>query len=102
LTYLLGVKLSASFSVPWLYPRIIWGGIWGFLFLIPLRGGSTLKNGLLLSLGPTLIQLFVVFPYKAHKGFLGMDLGTLTPLFVLVFNFSWGIAAVLWLKAARG
>ena len=102
LTFLLGVKLSPSFSVPWLYPRIIWGGIWGFLFLIPLRGGSTLKNGLLLSLGPTLIQLFVVFPYKTHKGFLGMDLGTLTPLFVLVFNFSWGIAAVLWLKAARG
>jgi hypothetical protein len=102
LTYLLGVRLSTSFSFHSLYPRIVWGGIWGFFFLLPLRGGSTLKNGVLLSLAPTLIQLFVVFPYKAHKGFLGMELGTLTPVFVLVVNFSWGIAAALWLKASRG
>jgi hypothetical protein len=83
LAYLFGVKISPSLTPPWLYPRIVWGGIWGFLFLLPLRSGSAVRNGLLLSLGPTLVQLFVVFPYKAHKGFLGMELGTLTPLFVL-------------------
>jgi hypothetical protein len=102
LTYLLGVKLSPSFSLAWLYPRVVWGGIWGFLFLLPLRGGSAVKNGLLLSLGPTLVQLFVVFPYKTHKGLMGMDLGTLTPLTFLIFNAFWGVATALWLKAARG
>jgi hypothetical protein len=111
LTYLLGVKLSPSFSLAWLYPRVVWGGIWGFLFLLPLRSGSAVKNGLLLSLGPTLVQLFVLFPYKTHKGLMGMDLGTLTPLTdlgtltpltFLIFNAFWGVATALWLKAARG
>jgi hypothetical protein len=102
ITLLLGVKISPAFTLPRLYPRIIWGGIWGVLFLLPLRGGSSIKTGLLLSLGPTLVQLLVVFPYKAHKGLLGMDLGTLTPLFVLIFNAFWGVAAALWLKTARG
>ena len=102
LTYLLGVKLSPSFSLSWLYPRVVWGGIWGFLFLLPLRSGSAVKNGLLLSLGPTLVQLFVVFPYETHNGLMGMDLGTLTPLTVLIFNAFWGVATALWLKAARG
>jgi hypothetical protein len=30
-----------------------------------------------------------------------MDLGTLTPLFVLVFNAFWGVSAALWIKNAR-
>ena len=102
LTYLMGVKLSPPFSLPRLYPRIVWCGIWGFMFLLPLRGGSAVKNGLLLSLGPTVVQLFFVFPYKAHRGFMGMDLGTLTPVLVLIFNAFWGVAAALWLKTARG
>ena len=102
LTYLMGVQLSPSFSFSWLYPRIVWGGIWGFLFLLPLREGSTVKRGLLLSLGPTFVQLFVVFPYKTNKGLMGMDLGTLTPLLVFIFNAFWGVATALWLKAARG
>lgn len=102
LTYLAGVKLSPSFSLSWLYPRIVWGGIWGFLFILPLRGGSVVKKGLLLSLGPTLVQLFVVFPYKTNTGLMGMDLGTLPPFFVLIFNAFWGVAAALWLKTARG
>jgi hypothetical protein len=99
---LFGVKLAPSFSLPWLYPRIVWGGIWGGLFFLPLRGGSSIKTGLLLSLGPTLVQLLLVFPYQAHQGLMGMKLGTLTPLFVLVFNAFWGVAAALWLKTARG
>jgi hypothetical protein len=102
LTARLGVKLAPNLSLPWLYPRILWGGIWGLLFLLPLSGRSALKKGLILSLGPTLVQLFVVFPYKAGKGMMGLELGTMTPLFVLVFNAFWGVAAALWMKMARG
>jgi len=29
---------------------------------------------------------------------LGLDLGTLTPLFVLFFNAIWGLTAALWLR----
>ncbi len=50
-----GVKLAPSLSPEWLYPRIVWGGIWGFLFLLPLLRSDTLLQGLLLSLGPTIV-----------------------------------------------
>jgi len=102
LTARLGVRLTPNFSLPWLYPRIVWGGIWGVLFLLPLSARSALKTGLILSLGPSLAQLFVVFPYKAGKGIMGLDLGTMTPLFVLFFNAFWGVAAAFWMKLARG
>ena len=85
-------------SPQWLYPRIVWGGIWGFLFLLPLMRNRILSRGLVLSLGPTLVQLFVVFPLEAHKGYMGLDLGTLTPLFVFVFNAIWGVATAIWLR----
>jgi hypothetical protein len=29
---------------------------------------------------------------------MGLDLGTLTPAFVFVFNAVWGLAAILWLR----
>jgi len=101
LTARFGVKLAPQLSLSWLCPRIIWGGIWGALFLLPLSLTSAVKTGLILSLGPSLFQLFLVFPYKAGKGIMGMDLGTLTPLFVLVFNAFWGVSTALWMKMAR-
>lgn len=98
LTTSLGVKLATAFTLPWLYPRIVWGGIWGAVFLIPAFRRSPLKRGFLLSLVPTAIQFFYVFPYMAHKGVFGLELGTLTPLFVVVLNAVWGITAALWLR----
>jgi hypothetical protein len=55
-------------------------------------------RGLVLSLGPTIAQLFIVFPFKVNKGLLGLDLGALTPLFVLFFNAVWGVTAAYWLR----
>jgi hypothetical protein len=52
-----------------------------------------ISQGLLLSLGPTLVQLFIVFPLKADKGVMGLDLGVFTPLFVIFFNAVWGLVA---------
>ena len=94
----LGVRIAPDLSPVWLYPRLVWGGIWGLLFLLPVFRNSALKRGLLLSLGPTIIQLFVVFPYKADQGMMGMGLGALTPLLVFVFNAIWGITVAIWLR----
>jgi hypothetical protein len=93
-----GVKMAPTLSPQWLYPRIVWGGIWGFLFLLPLMRNRILSRGLILSLGPTLVQLFVVFPLNAHKGVMGLDLGSLTPLFVIFFNAIWGVTTAIWLR----
>ena len=98
ITSALGVKIAPSLSASWLYPRLVWGGIWGLLFLFPLMQKRYLYRGLIFSLGPTVVQLFIIFPIKASKGIMGLDLGLLTPLFVFVFNAIWGLAAAIWLR----
>jgi len=93
-----GVKIAPVLTPQWLYPRIVWGGIWGFLFLLPLMRSRILSRGIIFGLGPTLVQLFVVFPLKAGRGYMGLDLGTLTPLLVFIVNTIWGIATAIWLR----
>jgi hypothetical protein len=98
ITSAFGVKIAPALTKSWLYPRIVWGGLWGFLFLLPFFQRSSFLRGLLFSLGPTLVQLFIVFPIQAGKGLMGFDLGNLTPLFVVFFNAIWGICVAFWLK----
>lgn len=93
-----GVKIAPVLTAGWLYPRIVWGGIWGVLFLLPFLRQSCILRPLLYSLVPSAVQLFVVFPLKAHKGLMGLELGAMTPLFVLFFNAVWGITIAYWLK----
>lgn len=97
----LGVKLAPALTPAWLYPRIVWGGLWGFLFLLPVLQRAWFWRGLALSLGPTLVQCFVVFPLVAKKGYLGLELGLLTPLLVLLFNAIWGWATDIWLHLSK-
>lgn len=93
----LGVQLAPALSPAFLYPRLVWGGIWGWLFLLPWGRGCRWRQGLAFSLLPTLVQLFYVFPYRLQKGLLGWDLGLLTPALVVLFNAVWGLAAAGWL-----
>ena len=93
-----GVKIAPQLSPAWLYPRLVWGGIWGLLFLLPMMQTRIWSRGFIFSLGPTLVQLFVIFPMKAHKGVMGIDLGLLTPIFVVFFNAVWGWTAAIWLR----
>jgi hypothetical protein len=101
ITQALGVQIAPSLTPAFLYPRLVWGGLWGFLFLVPLGRWSFPVRGLFFSLGPTLVQLFLVFPFMAHKGVLGSQLGYLTPVMVVFYNAVWGLGAGLWLKWTR-
>jgi hypothetical protein len=101
ITKALGVSIAPALSSNWLYPRIVWGGIWGLLFILPMLDSKLLRKGSILSLFPTAVQLFVVFPFKAHKGMAGLELGVLTPLLVLFFNWVWGIATAIAIKFAK-
>ena len=98
LTHALGVRIAPALSPEWLVPRIVWGGLWGLLFLLPLASQRWVVQGLALSLFPTLVQLFVIFPYRSGADVLGTKLGTLTPLVVLAANAAWGLAASAWLR----
>lgn len=101
ITKALGVSIAPALTPAWLYPRIVWGGLWGFLFLLPLKNTGLMLKGSILSLFPTAVQLFIVFPYQANKGMAGLELGLLTPLLVVVFNWVWGIVAAAAIKYAR-
>ena len=96
-----GVAIAPTLTPTWLYPRIVWGGIWGLLFVLPLLNAKPFSKGSLLSLFPTLVQLLVVFPMKANKGHFGLDLGLLTPAFVVIFNLVWGVVTSLTVKTAK-
>ncbi len=97
----LGVATAPALGPAWLYPHIVWGGLWGALFLIPVTGWGWIRRGLLLSLAPSVVQLFVVFPLKTKAGVVGLALGALTLLAVLFFNAVWGMVASFWLSVAR-
>jgi hypothetical protein len=101
LTSALGVQIAPKLTAGWLYPRILWGGLWGFLFLLPLLRSSVLLRGLLISLGPTLAQLLYFFPEKEGYGLFGLSLGTWTPAFVFFFNAVWGISTLLWYRSVE-
>jgi hypothetical protein len=98
----LGVSsLAPHGSGGWLYPRLVWGGIWGLLFVLPLTS-AVVRRGLLISLPPTLFQLFVVYPAWMGKGVAGLELGWLTPLFVALYNAIWGVTASWWVQGTQG
>jgi hypothetical protein len=95
ITAMLGIGLRPGFTPSWLYPRLVWGGIWGLLLLLPVMKNRPVMRGVLLSIAPTAYVLLVVFPGMG-KGQLGLGFGLLTPVLVLLLNFLWGIVASLW------
>jgi hypothetical protein len=97
---LLGVALAPALTPAFLYNRLVWGGLFGILLVLAARPFYWVGRGLFVSLAPTLVQLFIVFPHHLGKGYGGLDLGTLTPAFVLVFNAIWGLTAAWWYDAA--
>jgi hypothetical protein len=93
-TALAGVNLAPALTADWLYPRLIWGGLWGLAYYLTVRTQRVrrqwVRKGLWISLLPTAAQLFYFFPYRTPFGLMGMGLGDLTPIFVLFFNLVWG------------
>lgn len=92
---LAGVNLAPQLALGWLYPRLVWGGLWGLVYFLtvgPLKSRRHwARKGLWVSLLPSAFQLFVVYPNMTGHGMLGLGLGQLTPLFVLLYNLAWGL-----------
>lgn len=105
-TALAGVNLAPDLTVAWLYPRMVWGGIWGLTFYLtvssPRRRRQWVRKGLWISLLPTAAQLFYFFPYHTPFGPMGLGLGDLTALIVLILNFVWGFFTGLFSRLLWG
>ena len=102
ITAMLDVSIMPRLSPEWLYPRIVWGGIWGILFMLPFLNNEEQWwiKGSLLGLVPAGVQLFYIFPEVTHQGMAGMALGVLTPLPVIFFNWVWGMMTAYAIKIA--
>ena len=101
ITSALGVSFHHGLTPGWVYSRIVWGGIWGILFFLPLSQSNLFFKGTILSLLPSAFQLFVVFPLLTNRGIGGLELGLLTPLVILIFNWLWGVATALTLQLSK-
>jgi hypothetical protein len=93
--------MTPEFTPPWLYPRLVWGGIFGLLFATPFLEDRPIARGILFSLLPCALLLLVVLP-NMGKGLLGFEFGTLTPVLVVGLNFIWGIVGALWYRLSVG
>lgn len=94
-----GVKMAPVLTPPWLYQRVVWGGLFGLLFVLPLLERSPwFVRGIVFSLIPTLVHYFIVFPLVLKQGVFGLQLGDFTPYFVAFFNLVWGLVAAWWLR----
>jgi len=92
---LLRVGMKPEFTPAWLYPRMVWGGIWALLLLLPFWKQRQMLRGCAFSLIPSAMMLFMVFP-SMGKGLFGLDFGTLTPVVVVGLNCIYGIVASMW------
>ena len=99
LTARLDIALRADLTSAGLYRHIVWGGIWGLLFLLPVWRGQPIRRGLLFALVPVAVVLFLVFPERG-RGYLGLGYGTFAPVLVLTLGFLWGIIAAVWHKGS--
>jgi len=104
-TALFGVDMAPEFTRAWLYPRLVWGGLWGLPYFFVIRylhlRRRWVRKGLWLSLLPTLAQLLFFFPRFTEAGWFGLGLGAAVPLFVFLYNLVWGFflgvfARLLW------
>ncbi|MGF1761731.1 hypothetical protein L4D76_28325 [Photobacterium sagamiensis] len=96
----IGITMKPEFTSSWLYSRMIWGGIWMLLLLIPLLKKRIYIRGMLFSLAPSAMMLFMVLP-SMGKGVLGLGFGTLMPIVVIGLNFIYGIVASYWYASGK-
>ncbi|ABA89671.1 hypothetical protein Pcar_2432 [Syntrophotalea carbinolica DSM 2380] len=89
-----GVDLVPQWTAAWIYPRLLWGGLWGLVFFMtvgsPRSRTQWVRKGLWVSVLLSAWQLFYIYPNRTAFGVLGLGLGTLTPLFILFYNLIWG------------
>ena len=97
---MLHVTDSPNITKAWLYQALVWGGLWGFLFLIPWKARWWLR-GLVFGLGPSAGVWFVIYPYVLDAGVFELNWGFTAALVPLIANSAWGLAASWWLEFVR-
>ena len=92
---MIGLTMKPAFTAPWLYQRMVWGGLWMLLLMLPFCGKGFFCVGCLLSLLPSTMMLFFG-PTRDARGF-WPGFGMVTPFVVIGLNCIYGMVA-LWYR----
>lgn len=89
---------GSSYAIPIgmhaVYPRLVWGGLWGLFYLLPgVSRLTTLQASFLLALLPSAAQWLYWFP-RGGAGWFGLDKGPATPVLVFALYFVWALVTV--------
>lgn len=95
------VSMRPEYTEAWFYRRIVWGGLCGLLFFLPVGKSNLFFKATLISLVPSVFQLLYVYPYQLNAGFGGTGLGAMTPVLILFFNWIWAVATAMGIKSFR-
>lgn len=87
-----GAEIKAN-----LYQQLVWGGIWGFLFVLPFMDNNWFCKGMIIGALPSLVTLLYLMPHSG-AGMWGTNLGNMTFVVVFFLNFIWGVVASWWYK----
>lgn len=100
------VRMTPALSPDWLYSQLVWGGLWGLAYFLAVGPQKARRHwarkGLWISLLPTAFQLLVAYPHMSRHGWLGLELGQLTPLFILLYNLVWGFCTGIFCRLLWG
>jgi len=96
----LGISAPPRAMPAFLYKQIVWGGLWGFVYVLPVLTGSWWLRGIVFGTLPALAALLIFFPMATvdgkGPGLFGTNFGDLTFIVVFVANWVWGLATSWW------
>jgi hypothetical protein len=78
-----------------LYRLMVWGGVWGFCFIIPLFRKSWFIRGSIVGLLVVIFNGVILMPH-AGQGYFGIKAGWMVFFGNIIFNYLWGLLASLW------
>lgn len=87
---MMGVALKPALEKATIYRLMVWGGIWGLVFLLPFSLRPLWLKGLVLTIAPVAVALLVVVPLRGGEMLL-LDKGALAPLYIYLINIPWGL-----------
>lgn len=89
-----GVTLMAQWSLDWLYPRLVWGGVLAFLFVLPLYRTRWVLRGFVWSIVPTIPNFFIMFPGQGDTVMqTSLEVGLISIGCMYLFNCVWGLVS---------
>src|SRR5262249_49041017 len=83
------------FDLPAFYRVVVWGGIWGFLFVVPVMSRLWWLKGIIIGLIATAAAAFFFSP-ELGRG------PAMLLVYAVVINAIWGVAAGFWFVTTAG